>query len=90
MKDEEIDKIAQAIAAKLAEPGGSGLLGCGSASSTQNYDCSGNYNCRPYECGGAGSFRCHNFDCRNYFYCDPSGFACTDVLFQCSGLFREE
>ena len=84
MNDEEINKIAQAIAAKIAEPGGPALLGCGDASSSQSYSCSsGSYQCGgSYECGGAGQFRCAlsfrcimDFDCRSNFQCS-SYFDC--------------
>jgi len=86
MNDEEINKIAQAIAAKIAEPGGNKLLGCGDASSSQNYQCSSSYQCNnDYECGGAGRFWCSNghrcgwmFDCYTSFQCDSTGpgFSC--------------
>jgi len=83
MSDEQINKIAQAIAAKIAEPGGNKLLGCGSASSTQRYQCSVTaYACSGYECGGAAEFYCYeghmcggNFDCYTNFTC-RSGFSC--------------
>jgi len=83
MKDKEIDKIAQAIAAKLGEPGGPGVLGCGDASSTQNYDCS-NYYCDgdTYECGGAGYFHCAEY---YYFRCSYT-FSC-DSTFRCGWYF---
>jgi len=86
MDDKEIEKIAQAIAAKIAEPGANKLLGCGDASSSQNYNCSSaNYNCSSYECGGAGNFTCGTagsfqhrcsltFDCRSNFTCN--NFSC--------------
>ena len=89
MDDKEIEKIAQAIAAKIAEPGGNQLLGCGSASSTSDYRAcysGSNFTCSSYECGGAGNFRCGsatgypqfgctiNFDCYTNFTCD--GFSC--------------
>jgi len=76
MKDKEIDKIAQAIAAKLGEPGGPGVLGCGDASSSENYSCDYDYSCDDYECGGAGFFRCINlFECNTEFEC-YSDFNC--------------
>jgi len=77
MNDEEINKIAQAIAAKIAEPGGNKLLGCGSASSTQRYQCSTAYQCNSgYECGGAAEFYCYNgHRCGNGFYC-YTNFTC--------------
>jgi len=83
MKDRDIDKIAEAIAAKLGEAGGPVVLGCGDASSSQNYNCdTGSYSCTYYECGGAGEFRCvssfrcgDTFDCRTDFSCD-SDFDC--------------
>ena len=73
MKYKDIDKIAQAIAAKLAEPDGNQLLGCGSASSSQEHRCyDSSYSCsQGYECGGAG-----------YFYCQALTFSCSD-LFSC-------
>ena len=85
MKDTDIERIAEAIAAKLGEPGGAQLLGCGDASSSEDYTCDGrSYSCSYYECGGAGQFTCDvylafrcsmdfdcysNFDCRTTFDC---------------------
>ena len=84
MTDEQIDKIAQALAAKLAEPGGAKLLGCGSVSSSQRYDCpSTGYRCSGgggYECGGAGTFNC------NEFVCESPRFRCADY-FNCGNHF---
>jgi len=64
MEDKDIEKIAQAIAAKLAERAGNRLLACGDASSTGTFEC-GNYGCGSggYECGGAGRFNCDGFQC---------------------------
>jgi hypothetical protein len=85
MNDEEIDKIARAIAAKIGEPGGPAILGCGDASSSQSYTCNNNFVCNSgiYECGGAGPFRCTpgfsctTFRCYSDFGCgNPSGFSC--------------
>ena len=92
MKDEEIDKIAQAIAAKLAQPAGQKLLGCGSVSSSEYYDCHTDYRCTgsSYECGGAGLFRCLDyFACYSTttFTCRGSGFDCP-ALFFCSGTYN--
>ena len=83
MSEEEINKIAQALAAKLAEPAGPALLGCGSVSSSQYYDCSGTYRCSSggYECGGAEWFACSNFTCDDYF-------RCTNDRYGCYGTFR--
>ena len=89
MTDEQIDKIAQALAAKLAEPGGAKLLGCGSASSSQYYGCtSGSYSCSSYyECGGANSFMCTRFSCHDDFWCDTA-FGCI-TTFDCEGSYTE-
>ena len=84
MDDKEIEKIAQAIAAKIAEPGGPGLLGCGSTSNSTGYYCSGTYSCSTYECGDPGGFGCigssyrctGTFKCYNGFYCTGS-YSCT-------------
>ena len=68
MKPMDIDGIANAVVANLS--GGSGLLGCGSISSAQDYDpsifaCTGEY-----ECGGAAVFACTEaFTCNNEFFC---------------------
>jgi hypothetical protein len=85
MTDEQIDKIAQALAAKLAEPGGGKLLGCGSASSSQYYSCNtGTYSCSSYyECGGAASFSCTRFDCYDNFHCVGDRWNCV-TTFNCS------
>jgi len=88
MKDKDINKIAEAIAAKLGEPGGQKLLGCGDASSTQTYNCSGSsYQCSYYECGGAGQFRCSNshrcggtFNCYTNFTC-AIDFSCPSAAY---------
>ena len=86
MTDEQIDKIAQALAAKLAEPAGRGLLGCGSASSSQYYECTGTYNCSSYyECGGAADFSCVRFACHDDFGC-ALGFGCI-TTFDCEGRY---
>jgi hypothetical protein len=86
MTDEQIEKIAQAIAAKIGEPGGPAILGCGSASSTQNYSCPGtSYSCTSgiYECGGAGTFSCpRRFSCTE-FRCDNRMFDCSGSDFYC-------
>ena len=83
MTDEQINKIAQAIAAKIGEPGRPVMLGCGDASSSQYYQCSGGYNCATYECGGAAQFncsydfRCNRFNCHGNFSCySSSAFSC--------------
>ncbi|MBN2209731.1 MAG: hypothetical protein JW759_10610 [Candidatus Coatesbacteria bacterium] len=82
LNDEQINKIAETLAAKLAEPGGDKLLGCGSVSSTERYDCSGTYNCSSYyECGGDAWFRCSSFTCE-------SNFKCTNDRYGCYGTFR--
>ena len=82
MKDEQINKIAEAIAAKLAEPGGNKLLGCGSASSSEYYRCE-NFVCerQPYECGGAGDFHCPNFRCRGLEFDCHSRFYCMQEFY---------
>ena len=83
MTDEQINKIAQAIAAKLAEPAGQKLLGCGSSSSSLGYSCwtGGSYACSPYECGGAGWFRCPtSFTCVTSIDCDDK--------FECGGYYE--
>jgi len=92
MTDEQIDKIAQAIAAKMAKPAGPAPLGCGSVSSSQDYGCdSGIYTCSAsYECGGDGTFFCTRFECRNGFNCpvgSSSQFSCTygdNAVFFCT------
>ncbi|HUT05016.1 MAG TPA: hypothetical protein VM163_14130 [bacterium] len=87
MKDKDIDKIAQAIAAKIGEPGGPVILGCGDASSSQDYRCSDTYICYDdYECGGAGVFNCgYGFYCHGYFDCEgaSSQFNCGSDRFVC-------
>jgi len=89
MKDTDIDRIAEAIAAKLGEPGGAQLLGCGDASSSQTYSCTGYHDCnRNYECGGAGRFECSTtFRCVTGFECD-SNFYCIDH-FGCRRRYNE-
>ena len=89
MTDEQIEKIAQAIAAKMAKPGGPVILGCGDSSSSQNYDCGqGGYDCWGiYECGGAGSFNCLRYnDCHQGFQC-YSAFTCPSYH-SCSGPYN--
>ena len=89
MKKEEIERIAQAIAAKLGEPGANQLLGCGDASSTQNYSCPGaTYGCGSggYECGGAGYFTCNVFVCAYGFECYTE-FTCTGT-FDCTSSYN--
>jgi len=84
MTDEQINKIAQALAAKLAEPGGNKLLGCGSASSSQHYDCRADYRCSSYyECGGAEWFSCDFFTCNDDFKCTRNQHTCYGT-FRCS------
>ena len=82
MDDQEIEKIAQAIAAKLAEPRGIQPLGCGSASSPADFYCTptGSYACNGYRCGGPGWFTCPaSFRCVTTFDCDPR--------FECGGYY---
>ena len=92
MTDEQIEKIAQAIAAKIGEPGGPAILGCGSASNTQGYFCQSNpYNCNTsYECGGASYFYCGGsygwFYCRGTFKC-YSNYTCYSSV-SCSGTYN--
>ena len=88
MDDKEIEKIAQAIAAKLAEPPGNRLLGCGSASNSTGHFCSGNYSCSTYECGGAGLFGCigSSYRCTGVFKC-YDGFYCSGI-YSCSGSYN--
>ena len=93
MTDEQIDKIARAIAAKIGEPGGPVVLGCGSASATGDYNCSA-YTCSTsYQCGGAGYFTCGGsstwFNCRDAFKC-YSYFTCygSGSHFICSGTYN--
>ena len=87
MKSEEIDKIAEAIAAKIGQASGPVLLGCGDASSSQTYRCSSNHICySDYECGGAGVFNCaYGFYCHGYFRCEgaSSQFRCGSDRFVC-------
>ena len=90
MNEEGVDKIAEAIAAKLAEEGANQPLGCGSASNPGNYGCTTQYDCAgsSYECGGAGRFNCMDwFDCHSgtTFSCD-SRFECS-VTFYCEGTY---
>ena len=93
MDDQEIEKIAQTIAAKLGEQGGQQLLGCGSASSSQGYNCTSTseYDCRgsSYECGGQGLFDCYyRFFCRNSFSCfGPSRRFNCEYYFDCQGTY---
>ncbi|MBN2207840.1 MAG: hypothetical protein JW759_00870 [Candidatus Coatesbacteria bacterium] len=92
MDDKGIDKIAQAIAAKIGEKGAPVVLGCGSASSTEYYRCSDNFRCRgsAYECGGAGTFYCYGyFNCEaSRFYC-YSDFTCyTGAYFYCGSNYN--
>ena len=91
MKKEEIEKIAQAIAAKLGEPGGNKLLGCGDASSSESYSCTSTsgYDCSgSYECGGAARFRCDYFTCQNTFYCAGQRVDCI-FSFDCEGSYSD-
>jgi len=89
MKDKDIDTIAKAIAAKLGEPGGSKLLGCGSASSSDYFDCTSLYNCSSYyECGGANSFVCWYFDCDDNFRCVHARYTCVGD-FDCHATYTE-
>ena len=89
MSDEQINKIAQALAAKLAQPGGPGLLGCGSASSTQYYYCSSTYSCGSYYgCGGAADFACWTFTCHDQFRCYGIYGGCLRT-FDCQNLYSE-
>ncbi|HUT03471.1 MAG TPA: hypothetical protein VM163_06230 [bacterium] len=80
MKDKDINKIAEAIAAKIGAPSGPVVLGCGDASSTQTYNCSTGHNCTTYECGGAAQYRCssafqcNRFNCYTNFQCDSGVF----------------
>jgi len=84
MRGKDIDTIAKAIAAKLGEPGGNKILGCGSASSTRSYECGGGFTCSStgdrFECGGAGEFDCiyHHFACEYDFSYD-SEFDCHGI-----------
>ena len=89
MKDKDIDTIAKAIAAKIGEPAGNKLLGCGSASSSEYYYCSTTYSCSSYyECGGAADFHCWTFTCDTDFSCD-NGFVCLDS-FDCEASYTED
>jgi len=93
MTDEQIEKIAQGIAAKIGGPGGPAILGCGDASSSQNYSCDDGYECKNYyECGGAGRFDCPNttrvFNCDDDFNC-YSRFTCgNQYVFNCYGKYN--
>ena len=84
MSDEQINKIAQAIAAKIGEPGGPAILGCGSASSSSGYDC-GQHTCNgtSYECGGAARHRCGYYNCYADSFSCGIGFLCA-YSFYCS------
>ena len=94
MDDKEIEKIAQAIAAKLGEPPGNQLLGCHLASSSQAYRCTStsDFTCSGswYECGGQGLFDCYYyFFCRNSFSCFNTSngrFNC-EYWFDCQGTY---
>jgi len=90
MKEKDIDKIAQAIAAKLGEAGGPVVLGCGDASSSQQYSCdTGSYSCSYYECGGAGNFDCaRSFRCSMDFDC-YTDFDCSGSTFDCHNRYNE-
>ena len=84
MKDTDIERIAEAIAAKIGEPGGAQLLGCGDASSSQNYTCreAASYVCeRDYECGGAGEFNCRPY--YGGFTCHSGGYFRCYTRFKC-------
>ena len=85
MKQNDIDRIAASIAARIGDPEGAKLLGCGNASSSQSYQCSSStYYCTSgYECGGAGRFYCpYFFSCTTSFDCD-SAFDCGTSNFYC-------
>ncbi len=96
MKPQDIDKIANVVVGSLAAAQGVGILGCGSISSTQDYDpiddCTANnpFECVvAYDCGHAGMFSCANgFTCApttgNLFRCDEGdGFLCGGEAFSC-------
>ena len=92
MKNEEVNKIAEAIAAKIGEGDADQLLGCGSASNESSYHaCNGTgmYSCNTYECGGAADFTCgySTFAC-NVFRCYGGLFNCTGH-FECAGNYSE-
>ena len=92
MKPQDIDKIANLVVGSLAAAPGVGILGCGSVSSSQDYDpaCTPN---APFQCG-AGGFECGHmglFTCGAAFDCTPTGtdmFICDqDRGFFCGEVF---
>jgi len=88
MEDKDIEKLAQTIAAKLAEPGGNKLLGCGSQSSSQRYDCRSTFDCSSYyECGRAAIFSCDYFTCNDNFQCTRYEYGCYGT-FRCSHTYN--
>ena len=88
MKDKDIDTIAKAIAAKIGEPGGNKILGCGSASSSEYYHCD-TYSCSSYyECGGAATFNCADFTCHDNFRCVDERYSCVG-RFNCYATYSE-
>ena len=85
MRPQDIDKIANLVVKALAASPETGLLGCGSMSSTAEYapDCTWN---NPYECG-AGGYECGVaalFSC-DIFYCGEGSY-----VFMCGGPFTCE
>jgi len=88
MQKEDINKIAEAIAAKIGQPDGPVVLGCGDASSSTNYYCPTSFSCSTYECGGAAQFACigNTYRCTGAFKC-YTGFNCTG-RFSCTGTYN--
>jgi hypothetical protein len=71
MRPHEIERIAQAVCAGLAQASAPvAPAGCGSFSNTQAYSCS-SYDCSAnYECGGVAEFACgQGFSCPEGFFC---------------------
>lgn len=71
MRPHEIERIAQAVTAGLAQsPEPRAPAGCGSFSSTLQFACP-SYSCSSvYECGGVAEFSCgQTFSCPEGFFC---------------------
>lgn len=90
MRPQDVDKIANLVVGSLAGAPGSGLLGCGSVTSAEDYDLT---ECTDpnepffvcdsggdYACGGLARFLCcAGFVCDTSFTCPgPSRFGCAN------------
>ena len=101
MRPQDIDKIANIVVGSLSgSAAGAGLLGCGSVSSTQDYELNEcedpadpffACNDSGFQCGGLGLFTCCvGFDCLTRFVCPgPALFNCgNSEQFMCYQTFE--